>query len=93
MIKLIVMKKLALVLTFVFSVAILAPAFAADPPQKPAAKTECAKTCAKEGTAACSKAGAATADQKATCPKASATCPKATAKSTSKPTAPAKKVN
>ena len=83
MIKLIVMKKLALVLTFVFSVAMIAPAFAADP-QKPAAKTECAKTCAKEGTAACCKAGA-TADQKATCPKATATATKATAKAPAKP--------
>ncbi len=71
------MKKLALALTFVFGVAMIAPVFAADP-QKPAAKTECAKTCAKEATAACCKAGAATAEQKATCPKATAAATKAT---------------
>jgi hypothetical protein len=68
------MKKLALVLSFVFCAAMIAPAFAADP-VKPAAKTECAKdgkacakdgkTCTKEG-AACCKAGAASKDGKAT---------------------------
>lgn len=70
------MKKLALVLSFVFCAAMIAPAFAADPPVKPAAKTECTKdakacvtdgkTCTKEG-AACCKAGApAPKDGKAT---------------------------
>ena len=37
------MKKLAVVLTFVFGVAMIAPAFAADPVKKEAAKTECTK--------------------------------------------------
>ncbi|MCX6221593.1 MAG: hypothetical protein NTZ69_11460 [Bacteroidia bacterium] len=66
------MKKLALVLSFVFCAAMIAPAFAADP-VKPAAKTECAKACAKDGKtctkegAACCKAGAAASkDGKAT---------------------------
>ena len=45
------MKKLALVLTFVFGVAMIAPAFAADPVKKDATKTECTK----DAKGACSK--------------------------------------
>ena len=68
------MKKLALVLSFVFCAAMIAPAFAADPVVKPAAKTECAKACAKDGKtctkegAACCKAGAPSNVGKATVP-------------------------
>lgn len=49
------MKKLALVLTFVFGVAMIAPAFAADPQKTPVKveKKDCAATCAKEGKACC----------------------------------------
>lgn len=61
------MKKLALVLSFVFAVAMIAPAFAADPPKtktvaKEAAK-DCSATCAKacgekkEAAACCAKKG------------------------------------
>lgn len=46
------MKKLALVLTFVFGVAMIAPAFAVDPVKKADPK-ECAKTCTKEGKSCC----------------------------------------
>jgi len=65
------MKKLALVLTFIFAAAMIAPAFAADPPKKNAEKavvaketpkevkgcsSECAKACEKkEGAACCAK--------------------------------------
>jgi hypothetical protein len=50
------MKKLALVMAFVFSAAMIAPAFAADPVKKEPAKTT---TCAKEAkgcSAECAKA-------------------------------------
>jgi len=51
------MKKLAVLLTFVFAVATIAPAFAADPVKKEATKTECTKDakggCAKDCTKAC----------------------------------------
>ena len=57
------MKKLALVLSFVFCAAMIAPAFAADP-VKPAAKTECTKdgkACSKDcKKACCDKEGKAT---------------------------------
>ncbi len=49
------MKKLALVLSFVFCAAMIAPAFAVDP-VKPAAKTECTKdgkACSKDCKKAC----------------------------------------
>ncbi len=70
------MKKLALVLSFVFCAAMIAPAFAVDPVKtKTADKTECAKACAKDGKtctkegAACCKAGAtASKENKATVP-------------------------
>jgi len=56
------MKKLAVLLTFVFAVATIAPAFAADPVKKEATKTECSKeakaACAKEGKKACCSADA-----------------------------------
>ena len=57
------MKKLAIVLTFVFGVAMIAPAFAGDPVQKKDAKKECSATCPKDGKACCA-AGA-----KASCAK------------------------
>lgn len=58
------MKKLALVLTFVFGVAMIAPAFAVDVPKKAEVKKECT-TDAKAGcTPACAKA----------CEKAGKTC-------------------
>ena len=66
------MKKLALVLTFVFGVAMIAPAFAQAPVTKKSdAKTECpkdAKACAKEGKACC-KAAAEKKEGKACCAK------------------------
>ncbi len=66
------MKKLAIVLTFVFGVAMIAPAFAADPVKKEAAKTECTKdgkACTKDGKASCKAAGADKKDGKACCAK------------------------
>lgn len=67
------MKKLALALTFVFSVAMIAPAFAVDPVKKEAAKTECSKeqkaACAKDGKACCKEAAAEKKDGKACCAK------------------------
>lgn len=56
------MKKLALVLSFVFCAAMIAPAFAADPPVKKAeVKKECTKDakscCAKDCAKACEKSG------------------------------------
>ncbi len=61
------MKKFALLLTFTFAVAMIAPAFAQDKP-KEAAKTECTKeakaACAKEGAKACCSKGATTTDAK-----------------------------
>lgn len=60
------MKKLAVLLTFVFAVATIAPAFADDKPKAPA--TECSKeakaACAKEGAKACCSKDAKTADTK-----------------------------
>lgn len=64
------MKKLALVLTFVFGVAMIAPVFAADPVKKEA-KTECpkdGKACTKDSKACC-KAAAENKDGKACCAK------------------------
>jgi len=57
------MKKLALVLTFVFGVAMIAPAFAADPVKKEAPKTECTKD-AKGCTKDCCKKDGKTCDKK-----------------------------
>ena len=60
------MKKLALVLSFVFCAAMIAPAFAADP-VKPAAKTECAKdgkACSKDCKKACCSKDSKTSDTK-----------------------------
>ena len=68
------MKKLALVLTIVFGVAMIAPAFAADPVKKEA-KTECtkdSKACAKEGKACCKAAETAKSEGKACCAKPTA---------------------
>jgi hypothetical protein len=68
------MKKLALVLTFVFGVAMIAPAFAADPVKKEA-KTECtkdSKACAKEGKSCCKAGETAKTDGKACCAKPTA---------------------
>ena len=53
------MKKLALVLTFIFAAAMIAPAFAADPPKKNSEKAVVAKETPKEGkacSAECAKA-------------------------------------
>jgi hypothetical protein len=62
------MKKLAVLLTFVFAVATIAPAFAADPVKKEGTKTECSKeakaACAKEGTKACCSKDAKACDAK-----------------------------
>jgi hypothetical protein len=65
------MKKLAILLTFVFAVATIAPAFAADPvkpAKKEAAKTECTKDakggCAKDCKKACCSADAKKTDAK-----------------------------
>jgi hypothetical protein len=61
------MKKLALVLTFVFGVAMIAPAFAADPVKKDATKTECtkdAKGCTKDCTKDCCKKDGKAGDKK-----------------------------
>ncbi|MEI6274644.1 MAG: hypothetical protein WCP08_01580 [Prolixibacteraceae bacterium] len=64
------MKKLALVLTFVFGVAMIAPAFAADPVKKEGTKTECTKDakggCAKECKSACCSKDAKAGEAKAT---------------------------
>ena len=65
------MKKLALVLTFAFAVAMVAPAFAADPVKKADPK-ECAKTCAAEGKSCCA------AGEKAACAKSETPAKKAT---------------
>ena len=63
------MKKLALVLTFVFGVAMIAPAFAADPVKKDATKTECTKdakgACSKDCKKACCSKDAKATDTKA----------------------------
>jgi hypothetical protein len=49
------MKKLAIVLTFVFAAAMIAPAFAEDVPKKAEVKKEAAdKSCAKECAKTCS---------------------------------------
>lgn len=57
------MKKLALALTFVFAVAMVAPAFAVDTKKAPVKveKKDCAATCSKEGKGSCCKAGEAAA--------------------------------
>ncbi len=60
------MKKLALVLTFVFSAAMIAPAFAADPVKT---KAEVKKECPKDGKA-CPNGN------KPCCNKDAKTCPK-----------------
>ncbi|MEI7420627.1 MAG: hypothetical protein WCK18_00975 [Prolixibacteraceae bacterium] len=79
------MKKLALVLTFVFGVAMIAPAFAADPVKKVDQK-ECAKTCAKEGKSCCA------AGEKAACAKSETTAKSApTTVSKTEAKAPVKK--
>jgi hypothetical protein len=72
--KLIVMKKLAVLLTFVFAVALVAPAFAADPVKKEATKTECTKdakgNCSKDCKKACCNKDAKAADAKTAKPEA-----------------------
>jgi len=70
------MKKLALVLTFVFGVAMIAPAFAADPVKKEV-KKECTMTCSKDAKAACC-AAAASKDGKVTCTNPAAAAAKKT---------------
>ncbi len=60
------MKKLTLILTFVFGVAMIAPAFAVDPVKKVDQK-ECAKTCTKEVKTCCP------GGEKAACAKSEAT--------------------
>ncbi len=65
------MKKLALVLTFVFAAAMIAPAFAQDTQKKAADKAVVAKGTAKEGkgcSSECAKACAAK-ETKACCAK------------------------
>ena len=65
------MKKLALVLTFIFAAAMIAPAFAADPPKKNAEKAVVAKETPKGGkgcSAECAKA-CSSKDAKACCAK------------------------
>lgn len=64
--KLIDMKKLALVAAILFGVAMFAPAFAADP-VKPACTKECSKTCTKACTSATTTTSSTTA--KACCAK------------------------
>ena len=68
------MKKLALVLTFVFGVAIIAPAFAADPVKNEGTKTECTKdakgTCSKDCKKACCSKDAKSGDAKTAKPEA-----------------------
>ena len=68
------MKKLALVLTFVFGVAMIAPAFAADPVKKDATKTECTKdakgACSKDCKKACCSKDAKATDKKDAKPEA-----------------------
>lgn len=63
------MKKLALVLTFVFGVAMIAPAFAQDATKKAEVKKECSKDakagCSKECAKACSAKDAKACDKKA----------------------------
>jgi len=55
------MKKLALVLSFVFCAAMIAPAFAVDQPKKAEVKKESAKdakgSCAKDCAKTCEKSG------------------------------------
>ncbi len=66
------MKKLALVLSFVFAAAMIAPAFAQDKTAKADVKKECtkdAKACAKDGKACCKDAAADKKDGKACCAK------------------------
>jgi hypothetical protein len=61
------MKKLALVLTFAFGVAMIAPAFAADPVKKAEVKKECTKdgkACAKDCTKACCSKDAKAGEKK-----------------------------
>lgn len=58
------MKKLALALTFVFAIAMVAPAFAEQKPvakKETVKKTDCSATCKKEAKTACCKAGEAAA--------------------------------
>lgn len=69
------MKKLALVMSFVFAAAMIAPAFAADPVKKEPAKTECSKdskACAKEGKSCCKAGATEKTDGKACCAKPAA---------------------
>ena len=77
------MKKLALVLTFVFGVAMIAPAFAADPVKKVDQK-ECAKTCAKEGKSCCAAGEKAACAKSETTAKTTTPAPKAEAKTPAK---------
>lgn len=61
------MKKVALVLAFTFGVAMLAPAFAADPVKKAEVKKECtkdAKGCSKDCTKPCCNKDAKAGDKK-----------------------------
>ncbi|MCE1197754.1 MAG: hypothetical protein LWW85_02190 [Marinilabiliales bacterium] len=66
------MKKLAIVMTFVFGAALVAPAFAADPVKKSEPKTECtkdSKACAKDGKSCCKAGASDKKDGKACCSK------------------------
>lgn len=65
------MKKLALVLSFVFCAAMIAPAFAADPVVK---KAEVKKECVKDAKGGCSK------DCAKACEKSGKTCVKSAEK-------------
>ena len=61
------MKKLALVLSFVFCAAMIAPAFAQDKDKKPVAPTECTKdgkACSKDCKKACCAKDAKTDETK-----------------------------
>ncbi len=58
------MKKLAIVLSFVFAAAMIAPAFAADPVKKPADKAVVAKEGAKEGKGCASDCAKTCGDKK-----------------------------
>ena len=79
------MKKLALVMTFVFGVAMIAPAFAADPQKKAETKKECAATCKDAKVGTCCKAG--TTDSKT----GKACCEKPAADAATKTPEPKKK--
>ena len=76
------MKKLALVLSFVFAAAMIAPAFAADPVKKSTESTKatCTKEAAKDCAATCAKAAGDKKEAAACCSKKEATPTAAKAK-------------